>query len=329
MRISREHSAPGPWALPILLVFIFATSASGQGLFGGLPALPFLGSFSGSPRTASDGLCPGAGLEAYIGYMEDRSGTTLSADREGGPGLSSITNHFTNRGIWFGLTGSTCPGANFSFTASGWYLLPFQSDSRKDYRFSFGLPQGRTWEIDHQWWFVDGLFAWNSPAGMTLLAGLRYDYHDIRFKNASDVVVIASLGSDTADNTSQAWIPLVGTQYALYSSMGNVVFRVVGFPTIFGSTTFKETAGGGRRVEAKGTYDSGYFLEAFAEYSWSFGPGTIGLFARWNGLDAKTTTETDTVTIGGPISNSSPRVTFRRQSWTVGGNFSLDFYSPL
>jgi len=232
--------------------------------------------------------------------------------------------------VWFGLAGSTCLWENLSFVGSGWLLAPSSISSRKDHEFSVGPPlTARSWDVDPQWWFVDGLFAWRVPAGLSLLAGLRYDYFAQNFKDPSDVVLHPSLPSDTSDYTSQAWIPLLGTQYSISGAMGNLVVRAVGFPTILGRFTYKETQVGAVRFEAGGNYDSGYFLEVFAEYSKRFGPGMVGVFGRWNAANAQSTVDSDRLVLGIGVTNSSPRVTMHWHSWTLGGSFGLDFSSPL
>jgi hypothetical protein len=325
--------------LGVVMLALMPTFGCAQGLFGGLPGLPSFGGFGGGPSGCGGGkLCPSSNLEGYIGYMEDRDGTSINVDTDGPgiyAGLTGIRHKYTNKGVWFGLSDTVCLSDKLSFIASGWYLAPSKSNSREDYTFAgqrVETFEGRTWDVDPQWWYVDGIFAIGSPcSGFTLLAGLRYDYMTVRFKKPTDATDNLGLGifapGDTADATSQGWIPLLGTQYACSSSMGNLVLRAVGVPTLVGNIKYKQTIGGLEdRLEAKGTYNNGWFLEVFCEYSKSFGPGAVGIFGRWNG--AQGNANLDLSLNPTPGTSASYKLALHRNSWTFGGSFSLNFNMP-
>jgi len=313
--------------LGVMALALMPTIGCAQGLFGGLPGLPSFGGLTGGPSGCGEKLCPSANLEAYVGYMDDRVGTAIDVDTGGigVGGVQSVRHQFTNRGVWFGLADSICMSDKLSFIASGWYLAPSTTDSREQYNENVAE---RTWDVDPQWWYVDGLFALNTPcSGLTLLAGLRYDYYTANFKNPANVVGILSLPSDRADVTSQGWIPLIGTQYALSSSCGNLVVRAVGVPTLLGNVKYKSTFGGIDRGEVKGTYNNGYFLEFFAEWSKSIGPGSVGVFGRWNSAQGNSNVDFNLLGTVGP-GDQRFKLTVHRNSWTVGGSVSLNFNMP-
>jgi hypothetical protein len=315
--------------LGVVALALLPALGCAQGLFGGLPGMPsipfFAGSAGGPTGCGGEKVCPCNNLEGYVGYMEDRNGTSLNFDTSqiGIAGVTGVSHRFTNRGVWFGLGDTACLSNRVSFIGSAWYLVPSKSDSHEVY--NSGIAE-RTWDTDPRWWYIDGLFALKGPSGLTLLAGLRYDYNTIRFKNPFDVSGVLDLPSDTADATSEAWIPLLGTQYAICNSAGNLVVRAVGFPTMLGNVKYNQTFGGLARTEAnRGNYNNGWFLEVFAEYSRNFGPGSLGIFGRWNGFQGNSNVDVQIPPFPG---NETYHLSLHRASWTIGGSVSLNFNTP-
>jgi hypothetical protein len=312
-------------ALVAMALALAPAALNAQGLFSGLPGLPSFGGYLGGSSGCGEKLSPSSNLEFYVGWMEDREGTTISADTTGinVAGVASVRHNFTNRGLWLGLSDTVWLSDNLSFIASGWYLVPSNnSTSREQYN---GNVAQRTWETDSRWWYVDGLLAFGSPSGLNLLAGLRYDYYTVRFKDPFNVAGVLNAFTDTADATSEGWIPLFGAQYAQSSSAGSLVVRAVGVPTLIGNLKYNQTFGAFARAETKGNYNNGWFLEFFAEYSKSFGPGSVGVFGRWNGTKGYVNADFTAAPFAG---TDTFRLTVQRNAWTVGGSFSLNFTLP-
>lgn len=319
--------------LGVLVLALMPGVGFGQGLFGGLPGMPsFGGAFGGAGGCGEKPCAPVAGPTLYVGWMEDRQGTSFTADTDGTSlaNIVSINHRYPNRGLWLGLGQCIPLRERFSFIASGWYLVPSNDNSREIYN-APGVAE-RTWDTDTQWWFADGLFGLGTPGGFSLLAGLRYDSFTTRFKNPVNAAGIGgALPSDTADVVTENWIPLFGTQMDYSGSFGNLVVRAVGVPTLVGSAWYKQTLGGGgiiQRIEAKGNYSGGYFLEFFTEYSKSFGPGSVGLFGRWNMAEGKAKLSVDGLIAAGGLLARDFDLTLNRTSWTLGGSFSLAFNMP-
>lgn len=309
--------------LSVLTLALMPAAGFSQGLFGGLPGMPsFGGAFGGAGGCGEKSCAPAAGPTLYIGWMEDRDGTSFTANSDVGlTGVRNIQHHYTNRGLWLGLAQTVPLKDTLCFMASGWYLVPSNDNSREIY--NFGVAE-RTWDTDTQWWFVDGLFSLGTPGGFSLLAGLRYDSFTTRFKNPFNITGIGASLTDEADVVTENWIPLFGTQMAYAGSFGNLVVRAVGVPTLVGNVWYKQTVNV-VRFEAKGNYTGGYFLEFFGEYSKSFGPGSVGIFGRWNMAQGKTNLSTDLLPGG---ANQDFLLTLNRNSWTVGGSFSVAFNMP-
>jgi hypothetical protein len=310
----------------VAVVFALAPAAvNAQGLFGS--GLPSFGGLLGGPSGCGEKLSPGSNLEFYVGWMDDRTGTSINVDTTGITigGASSLRHNFPNRGLWLGLSDTVVLSDRLSFIASGWYLVPSNSNSLEQYDGNFANTLSRTWDTDARWWYVDGLFAVGLPGGFNFLAGLRYDSYNVRFKNPFNVNNVISLPSDTADAISEGWIPLIGAQYSQSSSAGSLVVRAVGVPTLVGNIKYNQTLQGRGRAEARGNYDNGWFLELFAEYSKSFGPGSVGVFGRWNGTQGNSNVDFQILGFAG---NETWRLSVHRNAWTVGGSFSLNFTLP-
>jgi hypothetical protein len=317
-----------------ILLTVSATSVNAQGLFGGLPGLPSFGGLFGGSGSSACGmnLCPKANLEFYVGWLDGRDGTTINVDTSGLgiAGITSVQHKFANRGLSLGLSTTACLSDRVSFIASGWYLVQSKSDSREQYQFGAVL-QERTWDVTPQWWYVEGLFALGQPCGgITLLAGLRYDSYQSKFKNPADVNVL-SLPSDQSDVTSEGWIPLIGTQYAVQGEAQSLVVRAVGIPTLVGTVKYKETIAGFERANLSGNYNGGGFLEFFAEYTRNFCGGSLGLFGRWNTTEGKANPNVDAGVVGtaAPIASDKFKLSLHRNTWTVGGVATLNFDMPM
>ncbi|HMK36661.1 MAG TPA: hypothetical protein VK463_16425 [Desulfomonilaceae bacterium] len=320
--------------LAISVLLISAPSAGAQGLFGvGLPGMPSLGGYLGGPAGCGEKVFPKGALEAYVGYMESGRGMSISYETRGlqtPGGFDSGLHRFSSRGVWFGLADSVWLTENLGFLASGWILLPSTTQSREQYN---RANSERTWDADPKWWFVDGLFAAQVPGGFSLLAGLRYDYFSIKFKNPFNSSAFFVNPNATADAIAENWIPLVGTQFSMGGSYGNVLVRVVGFPVLLGNVKYKLYVGNAAPTfaeDVRGNWNNGYFLEVFAEYSKKFGAGSVGIFARWNGTEGKSTADlTEGTTAQAFLGDRSFDLNVTRTMWTVGGSFGLDFNLPM
>jgi hypothetical protein len=162
-------------------------------------------------------------------------------------------------------------------------------------------------------------------SGLSFLVGLRYDYFNTQFTSSNPVFTGPGTLGDGATVRSEGWIPLLGTQAAYVSSASNLVVRVVGFPYLAGNARYRETIAGAS-AEFTGTYNNGYFLEVFTEYSRTFGPGGLGVFARWNGTHGNSDSD---IELNNGAGSSGFKLGLNRNSWTLGGSFTLNFNTPI
>jgi hypothetical protein len=165
----------------------------------------------------------------------------------------------------------------------------------------------------------------------SLLVGLRYDYFTTGFTGplfdpASPAPPAGGTSTNEADVISQLVIPLVGVQAGYGGSSSKLMLRAAGFPIVFGSIKYNETVLTANRLEATGNYESGYFLEVFAEYSRKLGGVDVAGFARYNLLQGNSDLNIDLLPAGG---SQTFRLGFLRSSLTYGVSFALGFNTPL
>lgn len=318
------------WLVPIFAILILTGSANAQGLFGmGLPGLPSLGGFAGATAGCGETLYAKTGtLSIYAGWMEDRQGTRFTVDGGNADvfGVISVRQQYPNRGLWLGVSDTVVLGDGLSVIASSWYLVPSSVPARQHIDL-VGFPAARSWQTDNRWWFADGLFALGRPGGLSALAGLRYDYFTTRFKDPFD----SDFGGPDAhsDVIAATWIPLFGAQYGYAGPSSSLIVRAVGTPVIFGYAKFLDSDGIGTRLEERGRWTRGYFLEFFGEYSRNVGLGSVGVFARWNLAEGRATNANVERDVSPPPPSTNYNLGFNRLSWTLGGSISLDFDLPI
>lgn len=316
----------------VLVLALVPGLVSAQGWLPGLPSFGgVFGNRAGCGETAGLGFGP---LVGYVGWMPSE-GPDVSFGVGGGPvgGIFQLDQTYNQRGLWLGLQDSVSLSSWLNFMASGWYLFPSNNDSTEVY--NNGILGRRKWDTSTQWWFVDGAVVLGGGGcrctGLGAIVGLRFDYYNTQFTN-SDPFSTSTFGllGDGATVRSEGWIPLIGTQAAYVSSTTNLVLRVVGFPTLLGNVKYTEAVGalgGGAGAEFSGTYNNGYFLEIFSEYSRTFGAGGIGVFARYNATHGNS--DSDLTLATGGFGSSSFKLGLTRTTWTLGASFALNFNTPL
>lgn len=320
--------------LPTVLVVMMVTAVYPQSFMSdslsGLPSLPGL---FGNGLKCSDGKSALSPLIFYIGWGDDRNGTSFGEGATGLPlgGTSDPRNwHYPNRGWWLGLSEQVQLRDRVGLGLSGWYLLP--SNQTAEERAGSG---GKSWELNNKWYWLDANL--NIDLGIvTLLGGVRYDYNTTNLRNPFNVFGFNPSSNLTSDLTLDTFIPYLGFQYAYAGAQSYLMARAIGFPALIGTTKYQETnltavgdeAG---RIEGSGKYGRSSFIEAFLEYSRIVSGFQIGIFARWTAINAQNIFDVGPgFPVNKPGQNSAEAdFSVTRQNTTVGGNFNLAFNTPL
>jgi hypothetical protein len=322
----------GSCLLTVVLIAVMGTSASAQGLFGGLPS--FGGIFDRNLDTCGPTKSACGPLTFYVGWGDDRIGTAFgeSARDVSLGGTSNPRNwQYPNRGLWVGMTGATHIADRLGILLSGWYLVPSNRSAEEVARNGGG---GKSWETKNKWYWLEAALNVDFSAG-SVVGGLRYDYNTTSFSNPFNVWGFNPSNAPEADFTFDTFIPFLGVQTGFSNSNGNLAVRVIGFPALFGTVKYQETnlafAGPNfARIEGSGNYRNGYFLEVFAEYSRRMmGSGQIGVFGRWNAMHGESVFDLEGALPGSAPSTASTNLALDRQNWTFGANFSLEFNLPI
>ena len=146
---------------------------------------------------------------------------------------------------------------NLSFVATGWYLVPGYStlNSNEFYAtITDKLSTREQWGAKPSWWFVDGALRTHSAdpvvveslAVVSLLLGVRYDYYTVGITSPDNIDYLFDNG-DAGDVISRGVIPFVGFQVSYKDTVQNLSVRLIGIPTIVGSSYVGLTTTGGNR----------------------------------------------------------------------------------
>ncbi|MGO9566019.1 MAG: hypothetical protein ACLP5H_00615 [Desulfomonilaceae bacterium] len=128
---------------------------------------------------------------------------------------------------------------------------------------------------------MDGLIAIDDGERGSVLAGLRYTDNASHQKNPFNLVnnpISAPTG--TTDFTAYSVFPIFGYQVAYEGSWGRLGVYALGASVAWGSVKTARTNGGIERLEQNGSFNKGYLMEVFADYSKRFGSGQMGIFGR-------------------------------------------------
>jgi hypothetical protein len=315
-----------------------------SGAFGlsGLPSMPSL--LGGSGNCGGGAKCPAFAPALYVGWgipQTRNTSVSLTAQSNGAANVRDINLNLPTSGLWLGAALPVGLTENLSFVATGWYLVPGYSNLNSN-EFYGTTPTynllGNTWGAKPYWWFADGAFAYTfggpgcggiSGGGFSLLLGIRYDYYSVGITSPSNTFNLFDSG-DAGDVTSRAVIPFVGFQVSYKDTVQNLTARIIGIPTIVGSSYVGLTTTGANRFEYNDiTYNKGgQFYEIFGEYTRQFfGASQAGIFARWNTATAKSSGTGDI--INNPALQDTYDFTLYRSTWTLGGLVTLDFNTPF
>ncbi len=306
-----------------------------------LAGLPLFGGPSGELFARVPAKAITAPFTLYAGWGADPKATTLSFNLRrpsSGPladDLLSIKNTYPIKGLWLGRAVQVSLWRGIDFFTDYWVLVPANQPSDETFSLTDGSSGGKTWSTNTEWWFTDAALTCQTCGLGELLAGFRYDRFDTSFKDPGNFFGPIGSSSNTGDVTINCYIPFVGLQTNQGTQGGSqLMFKVIGFPWLGGDVIYHDSIGNFTlltqdRIELDKGVGKGYFLEAFAEYGQAvFSSGKVSVFGRWNLLHGSAKRIDITDVLGGTPLTGEYQFAFDRQSWTLGGSFSLAFTIP-
>lgn len=319
------------FVVPLVCILLFACasdSADAQafpspvGL--GLPSLG--GSWGGGE---CEPLCDphvGGGLAFNIGYLAtDRNAAfDLSADPLVGS-VASVRHDFPVDGLWLAVSASGRLRDGFGIFARGSWLVP--SNRRSDRTLVFGgTPEPGRWRTRVQWYNADIAGTFSPYGALTVVGGFRFDSFDMKFHDR-DLVDPDDLGTDETNVTVSSYIPYVGVMVHHGSELK---VGLIGFPYVPGDVSYDHTWGPRViRHDAKGSFRTGYFLEAFAEYGRQLMGGYVGVFGTWTCLHGSSELDVARTIGGGAATGGVYQFSTDRKNWIFGGKLEMNFASPI
>ncbi len=272
-----------------------------------------------------------------VGWMDARKGTRVSFDTKGLDvfDLLNIDQIWSNRGLFLGTSTHVALTSGLDLNLEGWVLVPHSTSAEFISIFgpiSGGISAQRSWKTDTRWWFVDAFSTRTVVGGTVGVIGIRYDYHDVHFRDTINDPNFPSSETDTADVTISTVLPYFGLQYSTDGPRPNLSVRVIGCPWIISSVQQRQTwmtfnPTWGYRDDFTARFSRGYFVELFAQYGYNFASNfQVGAFAKAQLLHGSGSTNYDTWAIHSGGFRSAPfNVTLERQTYILGAHLSVDF----
>lgn len=189
----------------------------------------------------------------------------------------------------------------------------------------------RNWDADTYYATLEGLYAHRVHSGFYALGGFRWSYWQTSYKNWQNQAGYWNLAdTDTGDITINAYLPLVGVM----TRMGSLGVGAIGFPTTLGTAQSRWNDEPRDLTEFTGTFDGGYFAEAFLEYVVPFTTVSAGLdasvsfFGKISSLRVRSTMSLNMVDNFAPFGTELFNLVFQRNLFVLGAKASLNFTIP-
>jgi hypothetical protein len=246
----------------------------------------------------------------YVAWSPNVSSIKLSIDVNVLPGQGSGSGHleWSTNGLWVGIGLPVSITRRFGLTAEGWYFVPGNRHvmaAGRGFVSRQGLPfyQEGNLNITSEWFTAELRGAYRIPYGLTLLAGVRYDYLQGTISASSDAerLIVRTVGvpfDAQVDVNLNSIFPYVGLMYNTGVEANRLSISVKGFPAA---------------ISASGdTPDRAYFGEI--GFEWSFNPLgmrnlALAFFAKADAAHAVFSEVVDvqnafraSPTVGGPFS---------------------------
>ena len=203
----------------------------------------------------------------------------------------------------------------------------------------------RNWDADDRYWCTADLllsYAIVKDASflkdLSAVAGFRYDYHKISFKNAQVTAGgLVSLPADKTDIKMQTYAPVLGVTSTLQGFKsgifgGDIKLSLLGSPFVFGRMEYTEGfADPAFKFEVADNFGRSYFLNLGAEVtaiSAKIGPRadlTVALFGQYTQFVIDDKVTMTGVTGGGVVVTKDFNFTARPNMAVVGIKAAIEF----
>ncbi|AFM24482.1 hypothetical protein [Desulfomonile tiedjei] len=320
----------GYLVVPLISILLFASApdlAGAQGLYSpsgvGFSALSGFGNSDGC--THSDPRLSG-GMTFNMGYLATNRGAVfeLTADPLVGT-VSSVRHDYPIDGLWLALSASGQIGDGVGIYARGSWLVPSNRQSSRTLVFG-GNPEPGTWRTKVQWYNADIAGTCSTSGTLTVIGGFRFDSFEIKFHDR-DLVDPDDLATDETNVTIMSYIPYAGV---MLNSGSALKLGLIGFPYVPGNVEYDHTWGTAViRHDGKGSFGNSVFLEAFGEYGRQLMGGHVGIFGIWTYLHGSSSLDVTRTIGGGAPTPGRYRFSTDRQNWIIGGQFAMNFTSPM
>jgi hypothetical protein len=238
----------------------------------------------------------------------------------------SLRYEYPVDGLWLAVSAYRPVGDGFGIFARGSWLVPSHNQADHTYLLTIGTVESRRWRTKVQWYNADIAGTYSPHGALTAIGGFRFDSFDTTFHDR-DVEAVDELPTDVHDLTVTAYIPYVGMMVNQGSALK---VGLIGFPYVPGNIKNNRTYGSAvLRHEATGSLRTSYFLEAFAEYGGQLMGGYVGIFGIWTFFHGNSVLDVTRIVGGGGTTSGQYQFSMNRQNWILGGNFRMNFASPI
>ena len=267
-------------------------------------------------------------------------GTTIFGGREFDHRIPNLSGAYVAGDLLFNITN------RLSLTAGVKGTVSFKNGT-DDEMVGFTPPAFavRNWDADARYWCTADLllsYAIVKDASflkdLSAVAGFRYDYHKISFKNAQVTAGgVVSLPTDKTDIKMQTYSPVLGVTSTLQGFKsgifgGDIKLSLLGSPFVFGRMDYTEGFGDPAfRFEVAENFGRSYFLNIGAEVtaiSAKIGPRadlTVALFGQYTQFVIDDKVTMTGVTGGGLVVTKDFNFTARPNMAVVGLKAAIEF----
>jgi len=263
----------------------------------------------------------------YVGYLAGENGASFSLDAVGNGlfGIENLQHELDVRGPWVEFLIPVKSSGRLGVAISTGYLFRINGESEEGYAMTGGGGE-RNWTADVQLWKFEAAATYRIYPSVTSLVGFRYDSFMVNFRSPEYTMAQGQTPGDFAEFNFNGYIPYIGLMYETNGgSFNGLKAGVVGFPALPGSLEYVEVHRTARGIRTANEFQSGYFLEAFAEASGQVGIFGLGAFVKYSSMAGSSLVDLSGNVPGDQTVQDEFDFKFDRHVWVFGGKVSMSF----